>query len=123
MPSMSERDRFVSLVARLAFDFRSQVESETLHSAILHVYDRLREQLEAQSVTYQDNLTEIQLLKAQLENYNNAIARLLEAWSNRGETTSLHQWNTRMEAAIVACRDLVESNRELGVTNEQAPQS
>lgn len=38
---MSERDRFASLVARLAFDFRSQVESETLHKAILAAYDAL----------------------------------------------------------------------------------
>jgi hypothetical protein len=57
---------------------------------------QLKEQLEAQSVCYQDNLTEIQLLKAKLDNeIANVKAHI--------------QVNTRLDALVVSLREQLET--------------
>lgn len=43
---MSEsREKFERMVSRLAYDFRSETESDTLYKAILHAYDCARRPL------------------------------------------------------------------------------
>lgn len=39
MIPLAKRERFESMVAKLAYDFRSLTESDTLHKAILAAYD------------------------------------------------------------------------------------
>lgn len=39
MMEHESREKFERMVSRLAYDFRSETESDTLHKAILHAYD------------------------------------------------------------------------------------
>lgn len=35
-----------------------------------------------------------------------AIVAIIDAWNNRGETTSLHTWNQRVKAAITSAEKI-----------------
>ena len=64
----AEHDKFVTTNNSLDETTQRLAEMTQQYTAAIQHVVKLREQLEAQSVTYQDNLTEIQLLKAKLAN-------------------------------------------------------
>lgn len=51
-------------------------------------------------------LTDYATLQAERDGYREALSRILDAWGNRGETTSLEKWNNRMKVAIAKAKEL-----------------
>lgn len=97
--SDQNRERFESMLTRLAFDFRSQAESETLHKAILHAYDVLQTRSTESNQEWAKRWKDVMNDRDQERRWKEAAQR---------ESEKLAAYISELKAALSDCQETVK---------------